>query len=162
MDFKFAQIFKTDNELLKSKVIKFWIDENCMSEKEAGKRINEALIAILDSDDNIVSVCSGKPYLVDSVRDWFLYYRTYTRPEYRNKDFAKALFVTVFDYFDNLDIRKIEGVDVKGIYVVFENDILNQSVTKFVTEKSRLTLIGFNEKNQQLRIAYFKNAELKK
>lgn len=161
MSFKFAQIFKSDNSALKSKVIDFWTSEKCMPEDEAKRRINEALLAILDANDNVVSVCSGKALYLDSLRDWFLYYRSYTKPEFRNLDFGKALLAQVIDFMNSLEVRTIEGVNVKGVYVVFENDILNESIKDFVTKKTKLTLIGFNDKNQQMRVAFFDGAKLK-
>jgi hypothetical protein len=157
---KIAQVLGVDNQILKDKVLNFWISEGCMSEKEAHSRIKEVLAAVLDDDNNVIAVCSGKPYFVEQLKDWFIYYRAYTKPEYRNLDITKFLLNSV-QFMNKSEIRKIEGVDVKGVYIVFESEILNKFVKKFVASESKLTLIGWNEKDQQIRVAYFDDAQMK-
>jgi hypothetical protein len=115
---KIAQVLGVDNQILKDKVLNFWISEGCMSEKEAHSRIKEVLAAVLDDDNNVIAVCSGKPYFVEQLKDWFIYYRAYTKPEYRNLDITKFLLNSV-QFMNKSEIRKIEGVDVKGVYIVF-------------------------------------------
>lgn len=158
---KIAQVLGVDNPILKDKVLNFWISEGCMSEKEAHSRIKEVLAAVLDDDNNVIAVCSGKPYFVEQLKDWFIYYRAYTKPEYRNLDITKFLLNSVIQFMNKSEIRKIEGVDVKGVYIVFESEILNKFVKKFVASESKLTLIGWNEKDQQIRVAYFDDAQMK-
>lgn len=158
---KIAQVLGVDNPILKDKVLNFWISEGCMSEKEAHSRLKEVLAAVLDDDNNVIAVCSGKPYFVEQLKDWFIYYRAYTKPEYRNLDITKFLLNSVIQFMNKSEIRKIEGVDVKGVYIVFESEILNKFVKKFVASESKLTLIGWNEKDQQIRVAYFDDAQMK-
>jgi len=158
---KIAQVLGVDNPILKDKVLNFWISEGCMSEKEAHSRIKEVLAAVLDDNNNVIAVCSGKPYFVEQLKDWFIYYRAYTKPEYRNLDITKFLLNSVIQFMNKSEIRKIEGVDVKGVYIVFESEILNKFVKKFVASESKLTLIGWNEKDQQIRVAYFDDAQMK-
>lgn len=158
---KIAQVLGVDNPILKDKVLNFWISEGCMSEKEAHSRLKEVLAAVLDDDNNVIAVCSGKPYFVEQLKDWFIYYRAYTKPEYRNLDITKFLLTSVIQFMNKSESRKIEGIDVKGVYIVFESEILNKFVKKFVTSESKLTLIGWNEKDQQIRVAYFDDAQMK-
>ena len=158
---KIAQVLGVDNPILKDKVLNFWISEGCMSEKEAHSRLKEVLAAVLDDDNNVIGVCSGKPYFVEQLKDWFIYYRDYTKPEYRNLDITKFLLNSVIQFMNKSEIRKIEGIDVKGVYIVFESEILNKFVKKFVASESKLTLIGWNEKDQQIRVAYFDDAQMK-
>lgn len=158
---KIAQVLGVNNPILKEKVLNFWISEGCMSENEAHNRIKEVLAAVLDDDNNVIAVCSGKPYFVEQLKDWFIYYRAYTKPEYRNLDITKFLLNSVIQFMNKSEIRKIEGVDVKGVYIVFESEILNKFVKKFVASESKLTLIGWNEKDQQIRVAYFDDAQMK-
>ena len=158
---KIAQVLGVDNPILKDKVLNFWISEGCMSEKEAHSRLKEVLAAVLDDDNNVIGVCSGKPYFVEQLKDWFIYYRDYTKPEYRNLDITKFLLNSVIQFMNKSEVRKIEGIDVKGVYIVFESEILNKFVKKFVASESKLTLIGWNEKDQQIRVAYFDDAQMK-
>lgn len=158
---KIAQVLGVDNPILKDKVLNFWISEGCMSEKEAHSRIKEVLAAVLDDNNNVIAVCSGKPYFVEQLKDWFIYYRAYTKPEYRNLDITKFLLNSVIQFMNKSEIRKIEGIDVKGVYIVFESEILNKFVKQFVASESKLTLIGWNEKDQQIRVAYFDDAQMK-
>ena len=157
---KIAQVLGTDNQILKDKIVNFWVSENCMGESEANLRISQALAAILDDDNNVIGVCSGKPFYVEQLRDWFIYYRSYTKPEFRNLDISKFLFNSVFRFLNDSESKSFEGVDVKGIYIVFESEILNSFVKKYV-HNSNLTLIGWNDKNQQMRVSYFNNAQMK-
>lgn len=157
---KIAQVLGTDNQILKDKIVNFWVSENCMGESEANLRISQALAAILDDDNNVIGVCSGKPFYVEQLRDWFIYYRSYTKPEFRNLDISKFLFNSVYKFLNNSESKVFEGVDVKGIYIVFESEILNSFVKKYV-HNSNLTLIGWNDKNQQMRVSYFNNAQMK-
>jgi len=157
---KIAQVLGIDNPILKEKVLNFWISEKCMSEDEAHSRIKEALAAILDDSDNVIAVCSGKPFFVKQLRDWFIYYRAYTKPEFRNLNIPKLLLNSVYQFMNSSESKKLEGVEVKGIYIVFESEILNKFVKQFVTD-SNLSLIGFNEKEQQIRVAYFDNVQMK-
>lgn len=158
---KIAQIYGVDNPTLKGKVLNFWVSEGCMSEIEANQRINQALAAVLDGENNVIAVCSGKALFVEQLKDWFIYYRAYTKPEFRNLDITKFLLNSVFQSLNKSEVRKLEGVEVKGIYIVFESEILNRFVKQFVHTDTKLALIGWNDKNQQIRVAYFDNTQMK-
>lgn len=157
---KIAQVLGIDNPILKEKVLNFWISEKCMSEDEAHSRIKEDLAVILDDSNSVIAVCSGKPFFVKQLRDWFIYYRAYTKPEFRNLNITKLLLNSVYQFMNSSESKKLEGVEVKGIYIVFESDILNKFVKQFVVTDSNLSLIGFNEKEQQIRVAYFDDAQM--
>ena len=158
---KIAQIYGVDNPTLKEKVLNFWVSEGCMPETEANQRIHQALAAVLDNDNNVIAVCSGKPLFVEQLKDWFIYYRAYTKPEYRNLDITKFLLNSVFQFLNKSETKTLEGVEVKGIYIIFESEILNKFVKHFVATDTKLTLIGWNDKNQQIRVSYFDNAQMK-
>jgi len=158
---KIAQIYGVDNPTIKEKVLNFWISEGCMPEAESHQRIHQALAAVLDNDNNVIAVCSGKPLFVEQLKDWFIYYRAYTKPEYRNLDITKFLLNSVFQFLNKSETKTLEGVEVKGIYIIFENEILNKFVRQFVHTDTKLTLIGWNDKNQQIRVSYFDNAQMK-
>ena len=108
---KVAQVYQSGNQNLKNKIINFWIEQKCLSESEAKVRVEEALCAILDDDNNIIAVSSGKLIWVDQLRDNFLYYRSYTKPEYRNQDLGKSLFTLSKEYLNKN--RIINSVEVK-------------------------------------------------
>ena len=151
---EFAQVYGSLNQTLKNKVINFWIDQNCMPEDIAKLRVEEALFAILE-DGNIVAVCSGKPVWVDQLRDNFIYYRTYTKSDYRKKDLSKILFNLTKEYLNKN--RIINGIEMKGIYFIYESSILNK-LREFVRPSG--TLIGWTDKNQQIRVLYLDGAKI--
>lgn len=158
---KIARVLGSTNQKLKEKVVNFWISQNCMSEEEAKNRIHGALAAILDDNNDIIGVCSGRPIYVEQLRDWFLYYRSFTKPEFRNLDISKYLLNSTFEGINKSESKKILGdKELKGIYIVFENDILNENVKEYITSDAKLIFIGFNDKNQQLRVRYFDGTTL--
>jgi len=154
---KIAQVYGSENQNLKNKVINFWIEQKCLSEQEAKVRIEEALCAILDDDNNVIAISSGKVMWVDQLRDNFLYYRSYTKSEYRNQDLSVLLLKLSKDYLNAHNI--MGGVEVKGIYIIYESEILNKNVDDFV-RYSGLTLIGWTDKNQQIRVLYLDGAKI--
>jgi GNAT superfamily N-acetyltransferase len=154
---KIAQVYGSNNQTLKNKVINFWIEQKCLSEEEAKIRIEEALCALLDDDNNVIAISSGKVMWIDRLRDNFLYYRSYTKPEYRNQDLGKLLFKLSREYLNTNKIRG--GVEVKGIYIIYESEILNKNADDFVRYNG-LTLIGWTDKNQQIRVLYLDGAKI--
>ena len=154
---KIAQVYGSNNQTLKNKIINFWIEQKCLSEEEAKIRIEEALCALLDDDNNVIAISSGKVMWVDQLRDNFLYYRSYTKPEWRNQDLSVLLLKLSKEFLTQN--RIINSMEVKGIYIIYESEILNKNVDDFV-RYSGLTLIGWTEKNQQIRVLYLDGAKI--
>ena len=59
------------------------------------------------------------------------------------------------------EVRIVDGIEVKGIYIIYESEILNTYVTDYV-RYSGLTLIGWTTQNQQIRVLYLDGASFKK
>jgi len=156
---KLLRLKGTSDTLLKEKVIDFWITQGCLSAADARSRVSEVFYIVLDESDEIIAVSSGKPIWVNSLRGHFLYYRSYTKPENRKQDLSKILMAETKSYLD--EVRIVDGIEVKGIYIIYESEILNTYVTDYV-RYSGLTLIGWTTQNQQIRVLYLDGASFKK
>ncbi|MEP0987309.1 hypothetical protein [Ekhidna sp.] len=140
----------------KKDILAFWEKEGAFSDvRIANKRVEE-VIAIAKKGREIVGVSSGVKGIYELMNQRFLFYRSFIGKNHRIKGLSKCLFNATFDYFN--EISKSENII--GIFVSFENKMLNNKTRAVVTECHNLTLIGFNEHGIQLRVAYFDEAEI--
>lgn len=142
----------------KKDVLLFWEKEAAFSNPEIAKKRVDEVIAIAREDQKIIGVSSGVKGIYESMNERFLFYRSFIGKEYRAHGLSKSLFNAVFDHFNQISSSE----NVIGIFVSFENTLLNKISRAVITECHNLTFIGFNENGIQLRVAYFDNAQLTK
>ena len=141
---------------MNNKIINFWLKEEAFSIEVAKERVKECIFVALNEDE-IVGVCSGTPMYVDTLRDWFYYYRSYTKKDNRHEGLAKLLIKETCNYLNNN--RIIDNKELNGVYIIFQNELLNKYVKEYITKDTRLIFLGFNDKDQQTRVFYFEDSK---
>ena len=156
-NFRFVKVFDNITEDVSKKIINMLVSENGFSPSDAEKRVHEILFIALDENDDIVGSCSGIPYFVKELNGWFLYYRSYTSTKARQNGLSYNIINVTRSYLN--DNRNFKGVELCGIYAIFESPLLNQ-LKNYIIPRSGLTLIGFTEEGYQIRVRYFDDAKI--
>ena len=55
--------------------------------------------------------------------------------------------------------RKMNDVELKGLYIVYESEIYNKYYTKLVNDHG-VILIGWTPNNNQIRVTFFDDVEI--
>jgi hypothetical protein len=105
--------------------------------------------------NEIVAVCSCYSIFVSQLNGDFLYYRSFVSKNYRNQNIAENLLQETYNYFNPL--RTFNLKEVKGIYIIFENELLNKYVRTYYHPLGGY-LIGFEKNGNQIRVKYFDNS----
>jgi hypothetical protein len=158
MKLEYILVYGNHNEIIDSKIINFWRLENSLhdtTDYALEKRLSE-VIYIVTIDSKIVAVSSCGLVFVNELRGNFLYYRSFVGQNYRNNNIAENLLQVVYEYFNPLRTFNLE--DIKGIYIIFENELLNKYVRKYQHPFGG-TLLGFDENKNQIRVKYFADSE---
>jgi len=142
---------------LREKIINLWVNEGVLSKEEANKRVNEVICAALDDNLEVMAICSGSPIYSEQLKEWFLYYRHFTNSKFRNNKLSIDLFYAAKEFFNNN--RKVNDVELKGLYIVYENEIYNKYYTKLVNDHG-VILIGWTPNNNQIRVAFFDDVQI--
>jgi hypothetical protein len=152
-----VKVWNEDLPKLREKIINLWINEGVLSKEEANKRVNEVICAALDDNLEVMAICSGSPIYSEQLKEWFLYYRHFTNSKFRNNKLSIDLFYAAKEFFNNN--RKVNDVELKGLYIVYENEIYNKYYTKLVNDHG-VILIGWTPNNNQIRVAFFDDVQI--
>jgi hypothetical protein len=152
-----VKVWGEDLPKLREKIINLWVNEGVLSREEANKRVNDVICAALDDNLEVMALCSGSPMYSDQLKDWFIYYRHFTAPKYRNNKLSIDLYYAAKDFLDKN--RKVNDIELKGIYIVYENEQYNKYYTKFINDHG-VVLIGWTPNNNQIRVHVFDGAQI--
>ena len=152
-----VKVWGEDLPKLREKIINLWVNEGVLNREEANKRVNEVICVALDDNLEVMAICSGSPIYSEQLKEWFLYYRHFTNTKFRNNKLSIDLFYAAKEFFNNN--RKMNDVELKGLYIVYESEIYNKYYTKLVNDHG-VILIGWTPNNNQIRVAFFDSAQI--
>jgi len=161
---KLLQVYENHTPEADAAIVEFWKTEGALPRHDDDlvlQRLSEVLFVVLNEQNEIVGVCSGIPSYFEQIRNHFLYFRVFVRPDWRgfNRGVASSLFVATFDLFDQL--KEINGQPVVGILTVFESSYLNDVANPYHSAKHRnYVLVGWTPRDEQIRIAYFNDVRI--
>ena len=162
---KLLQVYDNHSEELDKKIIDFWIKENALPNYEEDtlkSRISEVVYVCLDSStDDIIGICSGNVVPFDQLRNHFFYLRIFVAEAWRgnNRTVARNLYYGTYDLLNELKMFNLQAI--VGILIVYESEHLNKVINYYHSEKYRNQfLVGFTEKNEQVRITYFNDIKM--
>ncbi|MEQ8628050.1 hypothetical protein [Ekhidna sp.] len=152
-------VWKNVPENLKKSVVEFWLKEGAMTKEDDALKRADELLAVCQSDGQIIGVATGIKTMYPALRNNFIVYRSYVTEKHRHAGVASSIFNLVYDTFN--DDKTYEKYDVIGILCAFENAHLNQNKFAVWAKNRNLTFIGFDNRGVQLRVAYFEGAQIK-
>jgi hypothetical protein len=164
-DTKLLQVYNNHNDEIDGKIIEFWTKEEALPNYEdefVKTRLNEVIYVCLDSKtDEIIGVCSGNDVYYPFLKNHFFYFRVFVANAWRgeNRGVAINLYYGAYDLFNKLEMFNLQKI--VGILIVYESEHLNSVINYYFSEKYRnQSLIGFTEKDEQIRVSYFENVKM--
>lgn len=161
---KLLQVYNNHNNDLDQKIVRFWKQESALpnyEEKFVKQRLSEVLFIVLNEKDEIIGVSSGAPVFFEQIREHFLYFRLFVRPDYRggNRGVAMGMYYATFDLFDQL--KELNSQKIIGLLIVYESEHLNKVINYYHSEKYRnQVFVGWTSNNEQIRITYFNDLKM--
>lgn len=158
MNFTSIRIYNNpDAHLYYDRIVELWVTDGALSEEVARKRIEEVLFIYMDGE-NVAGICTGVNLYVKQLKNNFIFYSCYTGLKYRKEKISINIWNDTFDYF-NIN-QEYKGLKVSGLYIIYASEIYSSIRRLYILKHIRdLMLIGFNDKDQQIRVSYFDNAE---
>lgn len=154
---EYILVYEKHNKKIDDEILSFWESEKALQNPDnfiLKKRLSD-IIYIVKIDNKIAAICSCDLIFVSQLNGKFLYYRSFVGIKYRNKDIAENLLQETYNYFNSIGAFNLK--DIKGIYIIFENELLNKYVRTYYHPLGG-TLIGFEENGNQIRVKYFDKA----
>jgi hypothetical protein len=145
---------------LQDEVRHFWqTNEIYLPQDEAIRRSKEIVFIARNVEGSIIGVCSVRRIFIQRMNNYFYYYRAMIDFLHRRKRIAVRLTHETQDYFER---QFIEGKDRSciGLYTIYENQALNIGVRKVISPKTKFIFLGYNAQGKQMRVYYFKGAEI--
>jgi len=145
---------------LKREIVHFWTAKNALTIKEvAEERAEEVVFVARNLVRKIVGVCTAKAIFFERLNNFLYFYRTMIDPEYRRRGLAIDLLIKTRDV---LETQFTNGTDQKsvGMLLTIENEDINATLRKAVWPRTGFVFIGFNRNGHQVRVYYFKDAEI--
>lgn len=161
---KVLQVYENHDIEIDDKIVEFWKNEKALPNTDMqliNQRLSEVLFVVLNEEDEIVGISSGAPIYFDQIKNHFLYFRLFVRPDYRgnNKGVAMAMYYATFDLFDQL--KELSKQSIIGILIVYESEHLNKVINYYHSEKYRnQVFVGWTPNNEQIRITYFNDLKM--
>ena len=161
---KLLQVYDNHTPESDDAIVEFWKAESALPRHDDDfvlQRLSEVLFVSVNDKNEIIGVCSGIPRYFEQIRNHFLYFRAFVRPDWRghNRGVVSGLFVATFDLFDEL--KAINGQPIIGVLTVFESRYLNDVAKPYHSAKHRsLVLVGWTPRDEQVRIAYFTDVRM--
>jgi hypothetical protein len=156
MKLEYILVYGNHNEELDQEIISFWELENALnSPDDYLKRLSD-VVFIVKIENKIAAVCSCQLRFVTKLNGDLLYYRSFVSQNHRNKKIAENLLEKTYSYFNILP--RFNEKEVKGIYIIFESEVLNNYVRNYYHPLGG-NLIGFDESGNQIRVKYFTDAK---
>jgi GNAT superfamily N-acetyltransferase len=161
---KLLQVYEHHTPEADAAIIEFWEAEKALPRYDHDfvlQRVSEVLFVVLNDENEIVGVCSGIPSYFEQIRNHFLYFRVFVRPDWRglNRGVASSLFYATFDLFDQLKV--INGQPIVGLLTVYESRHLNGVVDFYHSAQHRnQVFIGWTPRDEQIRVSYFNDVRM--
>jgi hypothetical protein len=155
MELEYILVYGNHNEELDQEIISFWESENALNGPDDYLKRLSDVVFIVKIENKIAAVCSCQLRFVTELNGDFLYYRSFVSQNHRDINLGEKILKQTYNHFNlspNFNQKKI-----KGIYIIFESDVLNKYVRNY--SHSIGNLIGFEKNGNQIRVQYFTDAK---
>ena len=101
------------------------------------------------------------PVFYEQIKNTFIYFRLFVRPDYRgeNRGVAITLYYASYDLFNEL--KSFNSIPLVGLLIIYESEHLNKVINYYHSEKYRnQVFVGWTAKNEQIRITYFDDVKM--
>lgn len=145
---------------LQDEVRHFWqTNEIYLPQDEAIRRSKEIVFIARNVEGLIIGVSSVRRVFIQRMNNYFYYYRAMIDHLHRRKGIVVRLTCETRDYFEKLFTEEKDHSCI-GLYTVYENEILNIGLREAIRPKTRFIFLGYNAQGKQMRVYYFKGAEI--
>ena len=159
-EFRYVAHWQTDLPDEGEAVLAFWKRENAIGEEsQARGRLKEIVVHARAENDEIAGVCTAVPVTLPKLGQPMYYYRCFIGKDYRN--------TMLFLHLWNRALPILEGYARNhnfpciGVVIELENARFGENGRDPVWHKSGFTYIGKSQRGFDLRVRYFKGAQLK-
>jgi hypothetical protein len=145
---------------LRREIIHFWMAKNALCiQEEAEERAEQVVFVARNLVREIVGLCTAKKIFSERLNNFVYFYRTMIDSGNRRYGLALDLLIKTRDF---LETRFTEGIEREsiGIIMTIENEDINATFRKAVWPRTGFVFIGFNRRGHQVRVCYFKDAEI--
>ncbi len=145
---------------LRREVVQFWMAKNALSiQEEAEERAEQVVFIVRDLVRQIVGLCTAKKMFSERLNNFVYFYRTMIDPSYQRSGLAFDLLIKTRDFLETRFTQGIERESI-GILLTVENEDINATFRKAIWPRTGFVFIGFNRNGHQVRVYYFKDAEI--
>lgn len=148
--FNYVTAWRKNDPKIERDVIDAWKANNILpKDVDPEKRVKEVCVVAYDGD-KVAGISTIDINLYQPLRRRFGYFRAFTLPDYGRQDIARHMAVHCRDALSQWS-RDNPKEDVAGMLAVYQAKGMGRTPVGF----SGLTLIGYNSKNQQIRVVWF-------
>jgi GNAT superfamily N-acetyltransferase len=161
---RLLQVYERHTPQTDAAIVEFWKAQGALPRQDDDfvlQRLSEVLFVVVNDQHEVVGVCSGVPAYFEQIRNHFLYFRVFVRPDWRglNRGVASGLFYATYDLFDEL--RALNGQSIIGVLTVYESRHLNGVVDFYHSAQHRnQVFIGWTPRDEQIRVSYFNDVRM--
>lgn len=136
-----------------------WLKYNLIpSVDRADERLNQVLYVVQNKDNNIIGISTVYPVYVKPLRNHFFTYRCMLVPGHGVQGLLTALTLESFKFLES--VYEEETPRCIGIIAEIENKKIEKRHREAVYPKTKLTLIGYSKKGNEIRVYYFKGVKI--
>jgi hypothetical protein len=152
LDFKNA--WKMGDERQRDDALAVWTEHKILpvGDKPA-KRLAE-LVSVAYSGREPVGVATAQISFYNPVRSKLAFLRCFVVPTHRQQDVARGIIRASYRYLSDWSEQHPEE-EVRGAAVVAQSPFLGPINRKPVWSETKLSLIGYTDKGQQIRLSWF-------
>ncbi len=145
---------------LEKDIVRFWTTRNALTGgAEAAERVKQVVFVARNLDGSIAGLCTVKRSFSERLNNFVYLYRTMIDQGHRRHGLAMEMFIKTRDFLEDRFVKGIEPETI-GILVTVQNEDIGATFRHAIWPRTGLIFIGFNRKGHQVRIYYFKDAEI--
>lgn len=141
-------------------VIAFWSREHAnVSGERAAQRVKELVVRVMADNGELVAISTAEPRIIPRLGQPMYYYRCFVGAAWRDGSLVRPLLRRSFDVLDRW-AREHEFPCI-GVLLELENPGFTQTLQQAYWTGSQFSFIGRSRRGLDLRIRYFRGAQLK-
>lgn len=162
--FRFVRHWKLDSPENDAAVLQFWEREGALGNPQKAKeRVKELVLHARDADDCIAGVCSAVPTTLPRLGQPMYYYRCFIGKQWRSSRLVARMLTRAFETLE--EDARTQGFPCIGVVLELENARFGAALRKPVwpaKSGAGFTHVGISERGLELRVRYFRGAQLKR
>ncbi|MDO8287838.1 MAG: hypothetical protein Q7T44_01330 [Parvibaculum sp.] len=147
----YIDAWRKSDPKLEAAATAFWTELNLLPEgATAAERLKELAVLAYDGA-TLIGVSTLKINFFDQLRQKFAFAREAIRPEYRLQSVGRDLMLATREVIEPYALAHPEE-EIAGIGAIYQAPGIGK---RGIGRKTRLALIGYTAKNEQVRIGWF-------